>query len=154
MTTATPLPSDFNWSRLIYELQLKGMAAMVACHGEPTRFVAAQGDGSGPVLELCLPESFAALTDTPGMVRLQERLREHFGPALQLSIAYGVTTRAPAQMAVSRRVKTYGEAYEAFMQDEFVHDLLAMGGSIRLDTVKPQALGDAPRGGPVQKPKP
>lgn len=154
MTGAPPSIGDFNWSRLIYELQLKGMAAMLACHGEPTRFVAGQADGTGPVLELCLPESFVALAETPGMVRLQERLREHFGPALQLGIAYGVTTHAPAQMAVSRRVKTYGEAYEAFMQDEFVHDLLAMGGSIRLDTVKPQAPGEAPRGGPVQKPKP
>jgi hypothetical protein len=134
----------FDWSKTIFEMRaagLPGLSAMLACHCETTSFQA-----DPPSLGLRMAPELAGLQDSPWMLKLQQALRDRLGANLALTIELAPTTQTPAQKATKRRVSTYTEAYEGFMQDKFVNDLIKdFGAKIITETVRPAAAKTPPK---------
>lgn len=138
---STPAPQSFSWARLIYDMQLRGLPAMVALHCAPTSY-----DASVPQLRLELNERMAGLLDSEPTMRLKAALTEYFGEDLDLAIALGPAANSPAARAEATHVGKYASAYEAFMKDATVRSLIEeFGASILVESVRPAEGAPKPK---------
>lgn len=129
----TNAPQSFCWGKLISDMKLKGLSAMIACHTEPVRY-----DASVPRLELQVVQHMAELQDSPAMERMTRALQDHFGEKLELDIEFGPAKRSPAAIAYEKRVGRFSRAYTSISDDDFVSHLIEeYGAKVIVDSVKP-----------------
>ncbi len=126
-------PMSFSWTRLIVDMKLTGLPAMMACHCAPVHY-----DASVPSLRLELAEPMAALIDSPAMQGVRAALTGYFGDALQLTIEPGEALKSPANIAQANRVGRFQLAYASIANDEFVRDLMReFGATVMVESVRP-----------------
>lgn len=133
MYNNTNAPESFSWGKLIFDMKLQGLPAMIACHTEPLRY-----DANGPVLFLQVSKYLQELADTPAMDRLRSALKDHFGDALQLEISFGSASQSPAAIAFNRRVGHYTQAYSNIAQDDVIGQIIKeFGAKIIVESIHP-----------------
>lgn len=126
-------PENFSWGKLIVDMRLKGLPALIACHTEPVRY-----DANGPTLKLQVNKYLQELADSPSMERLTSALKDHFGESLQLEIDFGAASKSPASIAFDRRVGRYTQAYSSIAQDDMIAQIIAeFGGKVIVESVRP-----------------
>lgn len=126
-------PENFSWGKLIVDMKLKGLPALIACHTEPVQY-----DANGPSLVLQVNKNLQELHDSPAFTRLAEALKDHFGASLDLQITFGPATKSPASIAFDKRVGRYTQAYTAIAEDDLVARLIEeFGGKVIVESVKP-----------------
>lgn len=129
----TNAPQSFCWGKLITDMKLRGLSAMIACHTEPMRY-----DASIPRLELQVVQHMVELQDSPAMARLTGALQDYFGERLELEIGFGPAARSPAAIAYEKRVGRFNRAYTSISEDDFVAKLIEeYGAKVIVDSVKP-----------------
>lgn len=124
-------PPSFSWGRLIVEMKLTGLSAMIACHCEPVHY-----NAEIPFLRLEMPPGLDGLKGSPGMNRLSQALKNYFGENLELEISPGPAAGAPSVMASSKKIDAMSAAHQLIMNDEFVQKMLNdFGGKILTETI-------------------
>jgi DNA polymerase-3 subunit gamma/tau len=135
-------PSVFSWGRLIYDMQLRGLPAMLACHCQPLSY-----DAAVPHLVLEMHEQMRGISASPAMERLRAGLLEFFGEGLKLEIVYGPAPQAPAIRAQEAKVDKFAKVYSAFANDDFVNEMIEeFGASILIESVQPAPPPKTPAG--------
>ena len=131
--TDTNAPESFSWGKLIADMKLKGLSAMIACHTEPVRY-----DAAVPRLELQVVKNMQELVDSPAMERLAMALKDHFGEKLELEIGFGPAKRSPAAIAFEKRVGRFTQAYTNIAEDDLVAKLIEeFGARVIVESVTP-----------------
>jgi DNA polymerase-3 subunit gamma/tau len=106
-----------DWPRFVAELNMSGMAGMLAKHCEFKSF-------DGGVLELLVPDAHKHLAEKPYPEKLKSALTPHFGEPWRLNIRVGASAgsslAAREDSEESRRLKAAEQAIE---QDEFIKNL-------------------------------
>lgn len=126
-------PESFSWGKLISDMKLTGLTAMIACHAEPVLY-----DANGPKLSLQINKSLQELSDSPAMNRLILCLKDHFGESLSLEIGFGPAVKSPAAVAYDRRITRYTQAYSSIAEDDVIAQIIAeFGGKVIVDSVRP-----------------
>lgn len=125
-------PQSFTWGRVISDLKLAGVPALIACHCDPIGY-----DASVPHLQLELPHAMAALERSPSMLRLQESLKDFFGEGLHVEIVMGPAKNSLANVAAGKRIAGQLVALDAVMKDTQVHELLRdFGAKVLVESVE------------------
>lgn len=129
--TASRAPQSFSWGRLIFEMKLRGVPAMIACHCEPKNY-----DASKPFLQLELLDTMKALEKSPSMQRLKDALTERFGENLQIEVVVGPALKSPAALSGGKKISEQINALQKIMTDPMVNDMIEKwGAQIVVDTV-------------------
>lgn len=137
----TAHPHSFSWGRLIIDMKLQGLSALIACYTEPISY-----DASIPALGLEINEHLAELGNSPAMDRLKNGLIEYFGEELQLSVTYGPARKSPAAQAQAERIRRFADAYSSIAKDDVVAQMIAQfGAKVVVETVQPTRK-HAPKG--------
>lgn len=128
---AARAPQTFSWGRLIFDMKLRGVPAMIACHCEPKNY-----DASKPFLQLELLDTMKGMEKSPSMQKLKDALSEFFGENLQLDIVVGPAVGSPASLAASKKINAQSAALEKIMTDTMVNEMIEkFGAQIVVDTV-------------------
>lgn len=129
--TASRAPQSFSWGRLIFEMKLRGVPAMIACHCEPKNY-----DASKPFLQLELLDTMKAMEKSPSMQRLKDALTERFGENLQIEVVVGSALKSPAALSSGKKINDQINALQQIMNDSVVNDMIEKwGAQIVVDTV-------------------
>ena len=136
-------PQSFSWGRLIADMKLRGIPAMIACNCEPTHYDAT--DASKPFLRLELLDAMKAMQHSPSMDQLKEALTEYFGENLQIEVVLGPALRSQSTLAGAKRITSQVIALETVMNDKLVQDMIKnFGAQILVESVdqvaQPSAL--------------
>lgn len=124
-------PQSFSWGRLIYDMKIRGVPAMIACHCEPKNY-----DAQKPFLQLELLDTMKAMEKSPSMQKLKDALTEFFGEDLQIEIVVGPAKKSPAVLAGEKRIGEQISAFQKIMTDSSVNDLIEnWGAHVVVDTV-------------------
>ncbi len=120
-----------DWRAMVNDLNISGMARMLADHCELRRF-------DGNVLELSVPEAHRHLSQAAYNEKLQSVLRERFGNRLRVKIEIGGSGDTPAAQEDRENKEKLDRAIEAIDTDPFVRDLVEnLDAKIRDDSIKP-----------------
>lgn len=131
--TTQRAPQSFSWGRLIHDMNLTGVPALIACHCEPTHY-----DASQPLLQLQLMEGLQAFTTSPSMGKLKNALIDFFGENLKLDITSGPANRSPAALAGQKKIGEQADAMKILMGDKSISEMIEQfGAKIVIDTVEP-----------------
>jgi DNA polymerase-3 subunit gamma/tau len=126
-------PESFSWGKLILDMRLKGLAAMIACHTEPVIY-----DANGPKLTLEVNKTLEELKDSPGFTRMIQAIQDHFGENMHIVIGFGPAKRSPAAIAYEKRVNRYAQAYSTIAEDDFISRIIEeFGGKVIVESVRP-----------------
>lgn len=126
-------PESFSWGKLIIDMKIKGLPALIACHTEPLRY-----DANGPLLALQVNKALQELEDSPAMERLAAALKEYFGEDLDLQMSFGPARRSPAVIAFEKRVGRYAQAYNSIASDDLVAQIIQeFGAKVIVESVRP-----------------
>ncbi len=110
--------TDFDWSQLIQQLKLTGMAKMLAQHSEAKTL-------STEKIELCVPEKHKHLLDKKYQDKIQLALNSYFGRSVVLSFSIGdVTGQTPAAQLQRQEEEKQAKAIAAIEGDPMVQDLI------------------------------
>ncbi len=126
-------PESFSWGKLILDMRLKGLPALIACHTDPLRY-----DANGPKLSLQINKNLEELAGSPAMERLRTALQDHFGKELELEMGFGPARNSPASVAFEKRVGRYAQAYSTIAEDDFIAQIIQeFGGKVIVESVRP-----------------
>ena len=124
-------PKTFSWGRLIYELKLRGVPAMIAMHSEPVIY-----DSNKPYLRLEIEPSMIAIQKSPSMEQLKESLKDFFGDDLIVEMVAGPATKAPAALARGKKINGKIIALDQVMRDETIQMLIKkFNGEILIESI-------------------
>lgn len=125
-------PQSFSWGRLILDMKLRGVPAMIACNCEPTFY-----DSTKPFLRLEILDTMKAMQNSPSMQRFKEALKDYFGDHLQIEIVPGAALQSPSALAGAQRITSQISALEAVMKDDMVQSMIKeWGGQILVESVE------------------
>jgi DNA polymerase-3 subunit gamma/tau len=129
-------PTAPDWTALVGQLKLGGMARMLAQHAELARF-------SAEALELQVPEMHRHLLEKPYREKLQTALEEHFGRKLRVEFKLGETTgRTPAEMEDRERESRLRQAVASIDRDPFVRELVeSLDARVVDESIRPLGAG-------------
>ncbi len=106
-----------DWRGLIRQLQLGGMARMLADHCELQRT-------EGDLIELAVPKAHGHLIEKAYADKLQQALEARLGRRLRVRIAIGGNGRTPAAEEDREQQQRLERAVEAIDTDPFVQELV------------------------------
>jgi DNA polymerase-3 subunit gamma/tau len=110
--------SKIDWTDLLSQLKLGGMARMLAQHSELIGYDADR-------MELRVPEAHRHLLEKPYRDKLQSSVEEHFGRRVRLEFTLGEATgNTPAERADQVRQERQRGAIAAIDRDPFVRELV------------------------------
>jgi len=141
-------PADLDWTQLLSELRIGGMARMLAQHS-------ALAAWDGRVMQLEVPEMHKHLLEKPYRDKLQAALEEYFKHRVRLEFSLGQPTgQTPAEQADRAQQVRQAAAVQSIDRDPFVRDLVenfdarVVDESIRpLNPVAPRAVDESIQGG-------
>ena len=117
-----------SWPQIVEELGLAGAAKQLAERCELAKLDAERA-------ELRIPPGNETLLK-PGQDKLKAALRQYLGGNVHVSISVGAGTgESPADIAARKRAEQQAQAEKAIEQDDFVRELVGMGG--RVNAIKP-----------------
>jgi DNA polymerase III subunit gamma/tau len=121
-----------DWSAIIGELDISGMARMLAQHCEVT----ARDEGR---IELAVPKVHEHLLERPYQDKLRAALQQRFGTALRVTISVGNGNgNSPAAIADREKQQRQARAVAEIERDPFVRDLVEnLDARIVESTIKP-----------------
>jgi DNA polymerase-3 subunit gamma/tau len=124
--------SKRDWPDIVAELELTGMARMLAQHCELVRHEEGR-------MELSIPKVHERLLDKPYQEKLKAALQQRFGPELRVAISVGEGNgNSPAALADRDRQRRHAEAVAEIEQDPFVRELVEnFDARIVESTIKP-----------------
>ncbi|MGQ0525847.1 MAG: DNA polymerase III subunit gamma/tau [Betaproteobacteria bacterium] len=124
--------SKRDWPDIVAELELTGMARMLAQHCELVRHEARR-------MELSVPQVHERLLDKPYQDKLRAALQQRFGPELRVAFSVGEGNgNSPAALADRDRQRRHAEAVAEIEQDPFVRELVEnFDARIVESTIKP-----------------
>ncbi len=109
---------DHDWSQLIQQLKLTGMAKMLAQHSEAKTL-------STEKIELCVPEKHKHLLDKKYQDKIQLALNSYFGRSMVLSFSIGnACGQTPAAQLQRQEEEKQAKAIAAIEEDPMVQDLI------------------------------
>jgi DNA polymerase-3 subunit gamma/tau len=109
---------NIDWTDLLSQLKLGGMARMLAQHSELASCDAGR-------MELRVPEAHRHLLEKPYRDKLQSAVEEHFGRRVRLEFTLGEATgNTPAERADQVRQERQRGAIAAIDRDPFVRELV------------------------------
>jgi DNA polymerase-3 subunit gamma/tau len=121
-----------SWPQIVEELALTGAAKQLAERCELAKMEHGR-------VELRIPAGNDTLLK-PAQDKLKAALRQHFGGEVHVSITVGAGSGdSPADIAARKRAERQAHAEKAIEDDEFVRDLVGMGG--RINAIKPNGNG-------------
>lgn len=124
---------SFTWAKLVHDMQLTGLAKMVACFTEVKRY-----DSVALELDVEISSNFKAIEQHPAFSVLERQLRDYFGEDLALTVSFGPAKGSPANIAYVERIQQYSTAYTQLAQDDVVGRLIAeFGGKVIVESVRP-----------------
>jgi len=123
---------DGDWTGLVNNLKLSGMAKMLAQHCELKRF-------DGDAVALILPPEHKHLAEKPYQEKLKLALTDYFGKPVRVHIELGAPTGiTPVQAQQSEKAAQEKRAIESIEQDPFVRELVEQfDAKVIESTIKP-----------------
>jgi DNA polymerase-3 subunit gamma/tau len=130
----TPKENAFkaNWSEIVDQLNLTGMARMLAEHCELIKHDSTH-------IELCVAKAHERLLEKPFLDKLKSALTQHYGGTLRITIDVGEGGgNSPADISDRQKQRLQVEAVAEIEQDPFVRDLVENFDARVIDsTIKP-----------------
>lgn len=122
-----------DWSALVAQLNIQGMARELARHCTLEKF------SDGQLVLMLVPQHKHLLTNKTAQEKLQAALVEYFGQAVRLQVLAGTRNEAtPAEIEQQAKQKLQRQAVDAIMQDPFVREAQAqLDAQLLEDTIKP-----------------
>lgn len=122
-----------DWSALVAQLNIQGMARELARHCTLEKF------SDGQLVLMLVPQHKHLLTNKTAQEKLQAALVEYFGQAVRLQVLAGTRNEAtPAEIEQQAKQKLQRQAVDAIMQDPFVKEAQAqLDAQLLEDTIKP-----------------
>jgi DNA polymerase-3 subunit gamma/tau len=115
---ASVASGPLDWSRLLDQLKIGGMARMLAQHSAPSSW-------DGQALQLQVPDMHRHLLEKPYRDKLQAALEEHFKRRLRVEFALGQPNgQTPAEVENRARQIRQAAAVQAIDRDPFVRELV------------------------------
>ncbi|HXZ96782.1 MAG TPA: DNA polymerase III subunit gamma/tau [Burkholderiales bacterium] len=108
---------DGDWSALVVQLKLGGMAKMLAQHCELASYV-------GDKIELRIPELHKHLLERSYQEKLKLALNDYFGERMAVTFAIGGNGNTPAEKELRQKQERQMRATEAIEKDPFVRELV------------------------------
>jgi len=111
-------PSHLDWSKLIQQLKLTGMAKMLAQHSE-AKLLSAEN------IELCVPDVHKHLLEKKYQDKIQSALNIYFGKPVVLNFSVGsVTGLTPVALQQREEEEKQAKAIAAIEKDPIVQELI------------------------------
>jgi DNA polymerase-3 subunit gamma/tau len=121
-----------SWPQIIEDMKLAGAAKQLADRCELAKIEPGR-------VELRIAPGHDMLMK-PAQDKLKAALREHFGTETHVTISVGAASgESPADIAARKRAEQQARAEQAIENDDFVRDLVGMGG--RVSAIKPNGNG-------------
>ena len=108
---------DGDWSGLVAQLKLGGMAKMLAQHCELANY-------TGDSLELRIPDLHKHLLEKSYQEKLRLALSDYFGIRIAVTFAIGGNGNSPAEKELRDKKQRQMHAIEAIEKDSFVRELV------------------------------
>lgn len=132
MTEKKSIP--FHWGRLIREMGMKGLVAMLANHSEVISY-----NSDENILIFEIQSSLKNYAEGAGLDKMLIFLKQRFGDDLKLDITYGFAEKSPAMMSLGRRMEKYQFALQDAQVDEFLKEAChELGAKVLLESVQPK----------------
>ena len=126
-------PQIGSWPQIVGELGLSGMAKQLAERCELAKM-------SPSRVELRIAPGNDTYLVKPAQDKLKAALRQHIGGDVHVSISVGPGNGdSPADIAARKRAEQQASAEKAIEDDDFVRDLVGMGGKV--NAIKPNGNG-------------